>query len=93
MTIEVHAIVKGRVQGIGFRYVARGIATGLGLHGTVRNMPDGSVEIFAQGDRDTIDKLFQGLKKEFGDRYIDEIVVNERPVNVNDSYDGFTVVR
>ena len=42
--------VTGRVQGVGFRWWTRGVARELGLRGSVRNCPDGSVEIHAAGD-------------------------------------------
>ncbi len=41
--------VHGRVQGVGFRFFAVGVARGLGLAGTVENLPDGSVEIVIEG--------------------------------------------
>lgn len=43
-------IVTGKVQGVGFRYWTHHTAFSLGLHGWVRNRPDGSVEIVAEGD-------------------------------------------
>lgn len=48
-TDRVHAIVRGRVQGVGFRYAACAEARRLGLRGWVRNLPDGSVETCAEG--------------------------------------------
>ncbi len=46
----LHCIVRGRVQGVGFRYSALRRAQGLGLSGWVRNNADGSVETRALGD-------------------------------------------
>ena len=48
------ALVDGRVQGVGFRYSARREALRLKLRGWVRNLPDGSVELWAEGDRDAL---------------------------------------
>ncbi len=49
---EMHAIVRGDVQGIGFRAMTRNYAQSLGLRGTVRNLPNGTVEIYAQGTKE-----------------------------------------
>lgn len=47
---ELHCIVSGRVQAIGYRDFVKNMATELGLKGFVANLPDGSVEVLAQGD-------------------------------------------
>jgi acylphosphatase len=46
----VRATITGGVQGVGFRYSTRRVANQLGVTGWVRNRPDGSVEVWAQGD-------------------------------------------
>ena len=46
---RVHIVVSGKVQGVAFRYYTIKEARGLGLSGWVRNLPDGSVEIEAEG--------------------------------------------
>jgi acylphosphatase len=43
-------VVRGRVQGVGYRYAMVGIAQNAGVDGWVRNLPDGTVEAFLQGD-------------------------------------------
>jgi len=47
--VSFHAVVRGQVQGVGFRYFARKRAEVLGVAGFVRNLPDGSVELHAEG--------------------------------------------
>jgi acylphosphatase len=46
---------SGRVQGVGFRYTARTVATGFEITGFVRNLPDGRVELLAEGDGDELE--------------------------------------
>jgi acylphosphatase len=56
--------VRGRVQGVGFRYFARQRADRLGIAGFARNLPDGSVEVIAEGEAEAMaafeDALSQG---------------------------------
>ena len=55
--------VRGRVQGVGFRWWARGLATELGIEGSVRNLVDGSVEVMARGDAASLEGLEARLAK------------------------------
>jgi acylphosphatase len=57
----VRARVTGLVQGVGFRQGCRQMARSNGLDGWVRNAPDGSVEVFAQGSADSVDALITWL--------------------------------
>lgn len=54
--------VMGRVQGVGFRWWTQRHALELGLRGTVRNRPDGSVEVQASGPSEQLDALERGLR-------------------------------
>ncbi len=49
-----HAHLAGRVQGVGFRWFVRQAADGLGVTGTVRNMRDGGVEVWAEGEQELL---------------------------------------
>ncbi len=55
---ELHCIVTGRVQGVAYRNFVKNIATELGLNGFVANLPDGTVEVLAQGDYGVL-KVFE----------------------------------
>lgn len=59
----LHAVVRGRVQGVGFRWFVRQRARELGIRGWVRNRPDGSVEVEAAGESESLDRLRQLLAK------------------------------
>lgn len=55
--IRVRLIIEGRVQGVWFRDSTRGEAIALGVSGWVKNRPDGTVEILAEGPEDRVKKL------------------------------------
>ena len=65
MNFRAHILFSGTVQGVGFRYTTRHFATQLGLKGWVRNLPDGRVEILAEGGRGMLEELSDHLKKRF----------------------------
>jgi acylphosphatase len=56
-------IVRGRVQGVGFRWFVEHEAHILGIAGWVRNNPDGSVEVLAMGSRDQLSGLRSRLRE------------------------------
>ena len=58
MTTSRHrmtVLFSGHVQGVGFRYTAKTVATGFEITGTIRNLPDGRVELIAEGRREELD--------------------------------------
>ena len=57
MKSSVHIVVSGMVQGVGFRYFIHHHARQLGLTGWVRNLPNGDVEIQAEGSREFVESL------------------------------------
>lgn len=60
---DAHLMIKGFVQGVGYRKWARKEAQKLELTGWVRNLPDGSVEVLLQGDKEKIEQAISLLKK------------------------------
>lgn len=56
-------IVRGRVQGVGYRYFARRSAESLGLTGFARNLADGSVEVVAEGEPQALLSLEAALRQ------------------------------
>lgn len=56
-------LVRGRVQGVGYRYFVLREAEALGVAGFARNLPDGSVEVVAEGEDPTLGQLEERLRK------------------------------
>lgn len=60
---RLHAVVHGRVQGVGFRDFTERRAVELGLSGWVRNKPDNTVEVTAEGERTALERLLEFLQR------------------------------
>jgi acylphosphatase len=79
----------GRVQGVGFRYTARGLARGFAIAGHVVNLPDGSVELVAEGAADQVDGFLAALQRRMAG-YIERDTINEEaPTGLH----GFHILR
>ena len=73
-------IFAGRVQGVGFRFTVFNIANRNQLTGQVRNMPDGTVEMIAQGSTEDIDDCILQISDYYGSS-ITETKILETPTN------------
>lgn len=60
---QVHLLISGYVQGVGFRAFVQKEAERLGVVGWVRNTEDGKVEVVAQGDEETLKKFIKACSK------------------------------
>lgn len=60
---RMHAIVQGRVQGVGFRAFTQRCAANLDLVGWVRNRWDGTVEVVAEGTKENLENLLRNLRR------------------------------
>jgi acylphosphatase len=87
--IRVHIRVSGVVQGVGYRFFTRSHATKMGIKGYVRNMPDGTVEIEAEADREKIDSFIEKLNQ--GPPAADVSEIETEEVSGKKKYDGFEV--
>ncbi len=83
-----HFLVSGQVQGVFFRASAQATASGLGLTGWVRNLPDGRVELVACGDEAGLKKLERWLWQGPSYARVEEVEVSD---TAPETFTDFTV--
>ncbi|MGH7952140.1 MAG: acylphosphatase [Limisphaerales bacterium] len=59
---RMRVFYSGRVQGVGFRYSVKTVAAGFEVSGTVRNLPDGRVELIAEGERAELEAFSRAVR-------------------------------
>ena len=67
MSVCKRVIFSGMVQGVGFRYTARRIAQGYAVAGYVRNLPDGTVELVAEGEPGEVERFLDAVAARMAD--------------------------
>ena len=77
MIVARHYVISGRVQGVGFRFFAEAAAAREGVHGWVRNRPDGAVEAWVEGDREAVDRVEAALSRGPSAARVDHVSVEE----------------
>jgi acylphosphatase len=60
---RLHVLYSGRVQGVGFRYTVKTVALGFEVTGAVRNLPDGRVELSAEGTKEELEAFQQAIRE------------------------------
>lgn len=63
MIVARRYVIRGRVQGVGFRMFTVDRASFEGVHGYVRNLPDGGVEAVVEGDEESVERLERALRQ------------------------------
>ena len=66
----MHILYTGRVQGVGFRYTTKATACGFEVTGIVRNLPDGRVELLAEGERAELEAFQKALQDSEAGRFV-----------------------
>jgi acylphosphatase len=90
MIVRAGIVVTGTVQGVYYRYSTTRIADGLGLKGTVRNLPDGGVEIVCEGEEKDVKSLIEWCKKGPRGAYVTRVDVEwEAPTH---AFPDFSIV-
>ncbi|MCH7814623.1 MAG: acylphosphatase [Planctomycetes bacterium] len=82
-------LFSGRVQGVGFRFVTCRVAADFAVTGTVRNLPDGRVELIAEGAPDVVDDFIEAVRRAKV-RNLTDLSVTESPAS--GTLSGFRIV-
>ncbi len=82
-------LFSGRVQGVGFRFTCQALARGFDVSGHVRNLPDGRVEVLAEGESNEIDGFLVAIRREM-DAYITDIATRPELAGQN-PLTGFSI--
>lgn len=87
---QLVALAKGRVQGVGYRAFCADEAMRMGVAGYARNLPDGRVEVLAEGDESTLRQFIDRLREGPGMSRVDDVAFRwEEPTG---GYPGFEAV-
>jgi acylphosphatase len=89
--IAKRVFYEGHVQGVGFRYIIRDLATGYEVVGSVRNLIDGRVELEAQGHAEEVDEFLGAILDSPLRRHVTRFVVQEIPTK--NGMKGFEIRR
>ena len=87
----MHVFYSGNVQGVGFRYTAKTVATGFEVTGTVRNLSDGRVELVAEGAKDELEAFCQAIRDSGLGHFIEKQTVSWG--DTQNEFRGFEIVR
>jgi acylphosphatase len=86
----VHLLIKGKVQGVSYRFSAREIAQRLSLTGWVKNTTEGHVEVMATGNEEALQQFISWCRKGPPGAKVTEVLVN--PVDET-PFTGFSIAR
>jgi acylphosphatase len=86
-----HFLVKGRVQGVGFRWFVQREAAEIGLRGWVRNTDDGHVEVVAAGEPDQLEDLQLALAKGTRGSRVDEVIEHQLAESEGKALESFKI--
>ena len=78
--VRCRLTVSGRVQGVFYRDSCRTMAVALGVKGWVRNLPNGSVQVVAEGDRDAVDQLVDWCRTGPPHAVVADVQIVDEPV-------------
>ncbi len=88
---QLQVYYSGRVQGVGFRATVKRVAHGYEVTGVIRNLPDGRVELVAEGDQGELLEFQQAIRDSGLGRFIRQEVARSNPAK--NEFRGFEIVR
>jgi acylphosphatase len=83
-------LIRGIVQGVGYRFFARRTARAMGVRGTVRNLPDGRVEAVAAGSPDSLAVFIGELRRGPSGSRVDGIEATD--AEMDDQVSGYSIL-
>ena len=89
MIVAKRFLVSGRVQGVGFRWFVQDHAAAEGVHGYVRNLPDGRVEALVEGDDEAVLRVERALRRGPSGADVEQVAVE--PVVPSGRATGFSI--
>jgi len=89
MRVARRFLIGGRVQGVGFRYFAEDVARREGVAGWVQNLPDGRVEVAAEGDAESVERFEWAIRHGPRGARVDSVEVFDEPPG--DRWPGFSI--
>ena len=89
MRIARRFVVSGLVQGVGFRYFAQDAARREGLHGYVTNQDDGTVEVWAEGEAEALERFERKLRQGSSRSRVEHVMIDE--VSPGQGNTGFSI--
>ncbi len=91
MERHVRVIVKGEVQGVGYRYTVLDIARNFEVRGFVRNLSDGNVEVQAEGEEEELKRFLRAIEIKQGGIYVSALQTEWK--EAGKKFSGFDVLR
>ncbi len=88
---RMQVLYSGQVQGVGFRYTVKSVATGFDVTGSVRNLPGGGVELIAEGAKDELEAFRRAIRESGLDHFIRDEAVSW--AESRSEFRGFEIVR
>lgn len=89
MLVARRYVIRGRVQGVGFRFFVEDAARREGVRGFVRNLPDGRVEVVAEGDAEAMSRVEMAIRRGPLQARVDDVEADV--IELSSRFAGFSI--